>query len=238
MRVHGIARRTLFDPEHDEQPFCQDLTERRRTTVRFLGQQSDVTIDDTWPQAGEMRSLWKGTTEFRTNDKPQDDTWKPNRHHSNILPLCRTVAMFPLPPNPVASTEHGAEIPTCPLCHTPRMPRIKGDAWFWWSELSNVYSSHHDDPPVPQHLKTLLLKQQTQAVNDRIPAKGWSSPEQMAREREIRVSCAELSSTTRARSLESGSRSRGNAHGTGEQRRDQAVSSRALAARAVSVQVF
>ena len=29
VRVHGIARRTLFDPMHDEQPFCQDLTERR-----------------------------------------------------------------------------------------------------------------------------------------------------------------------------------------------------------------
>ena len=75
VRVHGIARRTLFDPLHDEQPFCQDLTERRRTTVRFLGQQSEVTIDDTWPRVGEMRSLWKGTTEFWTNDMPQDDTW-------------------------------------------------------------------------------------------------------------------------------------------------------------------
>ena len=104
---------TLFDPMHDEQPFCQDLTERRRTTVRFLEQQSEVTIDDTWPRAGEMRSPWKGITEFWTNDMPQDDTWRPNRHHSNILPLFRNhltrnaVATFPPPPNPVASTEHG-----------------------------------------------------------------------------------------------------------------------------------
>ena len=57
VRVHGIARRTLFDPMHDEQPFCQYLTARRRTTVRFLGQQSEITIDDTSPQLGEMRSL-------------------------------------------------------------------------------------------------------------------------------------------------------------------------------------
>ena len=57
VRVHGIARRMLFDPVHDEQPFCQDLTERRRTAVKFLGQQSEMTIDDTWPQTGEMRSL-------------------------------------------------------------------------------------------------------------------------------------------------------------------------------------
>ena len=69
-------------------------------------------IDDTWPQAGEMRSLWKGTTEFWTNDVPQDDAWRPNGHHSNLLPLFSshltrdTAAMFPLFHNPVASTEH------------------------------------------------------------------------------------------------------------------------------------
>ena len=34
VRAHGIGRRTLFDPMHDEQPFCQGLTERRRTTER------------------------------------------------------------------------------------------------------------------------------------------------------------------------------------------------------------
>ena len=38
VRVHGIARRTPVDPMHDKQPSCQDLTERRRTTVKFLGQ--------------------------------------------------------------------------------------------------------------------------------------------------------------------------------------------------------
>ena len=101
---------------------------------------------------------------------PQDATWRPNRHHSNIIPLFRNhvtqnaVAMFPPPPNPVASTEHG-----CP--HSP-LPAV-GDAWV----LGDAGSSHHDDapspPPVPQNLKTLLRKQQTQAVNDRIPAKGW-----------------------------------------------------------------
>ena len=113
VRVRGITRRTLFDPMHDEQPFCQDLTERRRTTVRFLGQQSEVTIDDIWPQAGEMRSLWKGITDFGTDDMPKDAIWKPNRHHSNISPLFRNhvtrnaVAMFPPPPNPVFSIEHG-----------------------------------------------------------------------------------------------------------------------------------
>ena len=45
------GRWTLFDPMHDEQPFCHNLTERRRTTVKFLGQQSEMLIDDTWPQA-------------------------------------------------------------------------------------------------------------------------------------------------------------------------------------------
>ena len=77
-------------PMHDEQPLCFHLTERRRTTVRLFGQQSEMMINDTWPQAGEMRSLWKGTTEFWTNDMPEDDTWEPNRHHSHILPLFRS----------------------------------------------------------------------------------------------------------------------------------------------------
>ena len=113
VRVHNIARRTPFDPMHHEQPFWQGLTERRRTTVSFLGQQSEVTIDDTWSQAGELRNLWKGITEFWTNDMPQAATWRPNRHHSNIIPLFRNhvtqnaVAMFPPPPNPVISIEHG-----------------------------------------------------------------------------------------------------------------------------------
>ena len=110
---------------HDEQPFCQDLTERRRTTVRFSRQQSEM-IHDAWPQAGEMRSLWKGTTEFWTNEMPQDDTWEPNRHHSNMLPLFRNqltrnaVVMFPEPPNLVALTEHG-----CRDSHVPAVPHTE-----------------------------------------------------------------------------------------------------------------
>ena len=78
-------------------------------------------IDDTWPQASEMQSLWKGTTEFWINDMPQDDTWERNRHHSHILPLFRshltrdTTAMFPLLQNPVASTEHECREPHLPV---------------------------------------------------------------------------------------------------------------------------
>ena len=168
---------------NDEQPFRQDLTERRRTTVRFLGQQSDMTIDDTWPQAGEMRSLWKGTTEFGTDGMSQDDTWKPNRHHSNILPLFRNhltrnaVAMFPLSPNPVASTEHGCRgTPICPLCHTTRMPRRKDDAWFWVCQnYPTCTASTTTTPPVPQNLKT-LLKQSTTGSQRRDVDTSWSSP--------------------------------------------------------------
>ena len=67
----------------------------------------------------------------------------------------------------------GAEIPVCPLCHTPRMPRRKGDAWFWGClNYPTCTAPTTTTPPVPQNLKTLLLKQQTQAVNDKKPAKG------------------------------------------------------------------
>ena len=163
----------------DEQRFCQDLTERRRTTVRFLGQQCEVTIDDTWPRAGEMRSLWKGTAEFWTDDMPQDATWRPHRHHSDIVPLFRhhvtrnKVAMFPPPPNPVISIEHGCrDSRLSAVPHTEDAEEKGRRVVLGMSELSNLYSSHDYDPSVPQNLKTLLLKQQTQAVNDRIPAKG------------------------------------------------------------------
>ena len=152
VRVHSIARRTLFDPMHDEQPFCHNLTERRRTTVRFLGQQSEMMIDDTWPQAGEMRSLWKGTTEFWTNDMPQDDTWEANRHHSHILPLFRshltrdTAAMFPLRQNPVASTEHECRDPHLPVVsHTENAEEEGKGVVLGLPRLYSVYSNHHDD---------------------------------------------------------------------------------------------
>ena len=134
VRVHNIARRTLFDPMHDEQPFCHDPTERKRTKVKFLGQQSEMMIDDTWPKASEMRSLWKGTTEFGTNDMPQDETtWEPNRHHSHILPLFRnrltrdTSAMFPSFQNTVASTEHECRDPHSPVVsHTDNVEEEEG----------------------------------------------------------------------------------------------------------------
>ena len=155
----------------DEQPLCQDLTERRRTTVRFLGQQSEMTIDDTWPQAGEMRSLWKGTTEFWRHLETQQT--------SQILPLFRNH----LTRNAVAISLHlrillprlsmGAKIPICPPCHTSRIPRKKGEAWFRGCQnYPTCTAPTTTTPPVPQILKTLLLKQQTQAVNDRTPAKG------------------------------------------------------------------
>ena len=151
-RVHNIARRTLFDPMHDEQPFCNNFTERMRTTVKFLGQQSEMLIDDTWPQAGEMRSLWKGTTEFWTRDMPQDDTWEPNRHHSHILPLFRshltrdTAAMFPSFQNPVASTEHECWDPHLPVVlHTENAKEEGRSVVLGLPKLYSVYSNHHDD---------------------------------------------------------------------------------------------
>ena len=126
---------------YDEQPFCQGLTERRRTTVRFLGQQSEVTIDDTWPQAGEMRSLWKGITEFWTDDMPEDATWNPLfRNHMTQ----NAVAMFPSPPNPVISIEHGYRDSRSSAVPHPENAEEKGRrVVLVMSELSNVYSAHH-----------------------------------------------------------------------------------------------
>ena len=64
----------------------------------------------------------------------------------------------------------GDEIPLCPLCHTPRMPRKQGDAWFLGCQIYTTRTAPTTTtPPVPQHFKMLLLKQQIQAVIDRIP---------------------------------------------------------------------
>ena len=114
---------------------------------------------------------------------PQYDTWQPNRHHSNVLPLFRNhltrnaVAMFPPPLNPVAPTERE--------CRDSRLPPVphtgdaeeKGDAWFWGCQnYPTCTTPTMATLPVPQNLKTLLLKQQTQAVNYRIPAKMSTLP--------------------------------------------------------------
>ena len=105
------------------------------------------------PQAGEMRSLWEGMTEFWTNDMPQDDTWRPSRHHSNILPLFRNhvtrnaVAMFPPPSNPVISIEHRCrDSRFSALPHTEDAEKKGRRVVLGMSELSDVYSSHHHDP--------------------------------------------------------------------------------------------
>ena len=101
------AKRTLFDPMHDDQPACLNLTERKRTAIDFQGR--------------EARS------EFRTRDMPQDDdTWKPNRHHSNITPLLRNHLIR-------------AALPC--LLYTPRMQKEKGRrVVLGLPELSNVYT--------------------------------------------------------------------------------------------------
>ena len=99
-----------------------------------------------------MRSPWKGTTEFWTNDMPQDDTWEANRHHSHMFALFRshltpdTAAMFPLHQNPVASTEH-----ECRNLHLPAVSHIENAeeegrcVVLGLPKLYNVYSNHHDD---------------------------------------------------------------------------------------------
>ena len=72
-------------------------------------------------------------------------------------------------------TEHG-----CRDSHLPAVPHTE-DAEEKGRQTRGFGGCQHNPtctapttttPPVPQNLKTLLLKQHTQAVNDRIPAKG------------------------------------------------------------------
>ena len=69
--------------------------------------------------------------------------------------------MFPPLLNPVASTEdecRDLHLPAVP--HTENADEEGGCVVLGLLELSHVYSTHHTTPPVPQNLKTLLLKQQ------------------------------------------------------------------------------
>ena len=119
------------------------------------------------------------TTEFWTDDMPQDTTWRPNRHHSIIIPLFRNhvtqnaVAMFPPPPSPIISVEYGyRDSRLSAVLHTENAEEKRRRVVLGMSELSNVYSSHHYEP---SSTKTLLLKQQTRHQR-RDADTSWSSP--------------------------------------------------------------
>ena len=97
----------------------------------------------------------------------------------------------------------GAEIPVCPLCHTPRMPRRQGDAW----GCQNYPTCAAPTTTTPSG----ATESQDAAAEAADPSrhllvKPWAN----GTGKEIRVSCAGPSSATRARSLEPASRSRGN----------------------------
>ena len=100
-----------------------------------------------------MRSLSKGTPKFWTRDMPHDDTWNPNRHHSDTLTLFRNhltrnaVAMPPSPVNPVAQPEHERrDSHLSVVSHTEDAEEKGRRVVFGLPELSNVYStSHHGD---------------------------------------------------------------------------------------------
>ena len=84
---------------------------------------------------------------------PQDATWRPNRHHSSIIPLFRNhvtqnaVAMFPPPPSPIISVEHGyRDSRLSAVSHTENAEEKRRRVVLGMSELSNVYSSHHCEP--------------------------------------------------------------------------------------------
>ena len=159
-----------------------------------------------------MRCLWKGTTEFWTNGHrtiPGDPTDITVTYFRNHLTR-RAVAMFPPPPNPVVSTEH------CRDSRLPAVPQKGRRVVLGKSEPSKVYSSHHGPSGTTESQDAAVeaadpssQRQDTSSRRKGVDT-SWSSPGQVAREREIRVSCAVPSSTTRARSLEPASRPRGN----------------------------
>ena len=121
--VHSIARRTLFDPLHDEQPFCHNLTERRRTTVRFLGQQNELLLVIPGHKQVRCEACGRARQSFgHPNDMPQDVQ------------------------NPVASTEHECRDSHLPaVSHTEKAEEEGTCVVLGLPKLFSVYSNHHDD---------------------------------------------------------------------------------------------
>ena len=118
-------------------------------------------IDNSCPQASYMRSLWKGTTKFWTNEMPHDDTWEADRHHSHIFPLFRshltrdTAAMFPF-----RSTKHECRNPHLSTVSHIENAEEEGRCVVLGCQNFSACTAPTTTPQVPQNL------------NDRIPAKG------------------------------------------------------------------
>ena len=69
-----------------------------------------------------------------------------------------------------------AEIPICPLCHTPRMPSGKGDAWFWGCQNYTACTA-------PTTMLLWCHRISTTGSRQRDVAACWSSLGRMTRER-------------------------------------------------------
>ena len=81
--------------------------------------------------------------------------------------------MFPPPPSPIISVEHGyRDSRLSAVSHTENAKEKRRRVVLGMSELSNVCSPNHYEPSSTTESQDVLLKQQTQAVNDRTPAKG------------------------------------------------------------------
>ena len=102
-----------------------------------------------------------------------------SQQHNPALPQSRdsknAVAMFPPPPSRVISVEHGyRDSRLSAVSHTENAEEKTRRVVKEMSELTKVRVQLPPLRPLgePQISRRLLLKQQTQAVNDRIPAKG------------------------------------------------------------------
>ena len=84
---------------------------------------------------------------------PQDDTWKPNRHHTNMQTFDS------------CGLNMSGETLICPLCRTLRMPRRKGDVWFWGCQnYPTCTAPTTATPPVPLNLKMLQRQDSSEGM--------------------------------------------------------------------------
>ena len=93
------------------------------------------------------------------------------------------------------------EIPMCPSCHTPRMLRRKGDAWFWGLPEKSLQHPTRRLLLCAAHLNNVALKatnlgRQRQNSSEGMPSPSSQALNQKHGKRKHVSNCVELSSTT------------------------------------------
>ena len=116
---------------------------------------------------GDMQSLWKGTTEFWTQDTIQLFRNNLNRTTDAMSPPCV---------NTFAKAEHGRRNSLSVLTNTEDAKEKGSRVVLGLPELSNVNSTHHDDSACATALQGAVVEARNPGRQRQDSSEGMSSP--------------------------------------------------------------